>query len=82
MPIPVERELEVGLPFERCCFCRGRTPFWTKLDTRKPGEQVACCEGCANHASHEDVPAKAVWCRRERIAEANRPVMPRIEVGQ
>lgn len=53
---------------ERCCFCRAKTPHWTCLPKRKPGEQVACCERCARKAKPEDVPTKRDWCRREEIA--------------
>lgn len=54
--------------YENCCFCRKRTPFWTTLSDRTPGQQVACCESCAKRAHTQDVPIKEDWCRRERIA--------------
>lgn len=47
---------------EKCCFCRNLTSFWCKE------KDVACCERCARFAKLEDVPSKAEWCRRERIA--------------
>lgn len=53
---------------ERCCFCRVRTAFWTKLSDREPGQQVACCQACAAKAEVKDVPSKTDWCRRESIA--------------
>lgn len=49
---------------ERCCFCREHTRYWVvNMD-------VACCQRCARYADPDDVPAKAVWCQRERIATA------------
>lgn len=66
--IPIEKEPDIGPPLEACCFCRKRTKFWTMLASRTPGQQVACCEACAKEAKPEDVPAKSVWTRRERIA--------------
>jgi hypothetical protein len=45
---------------ERCCFCRERTNWWTR--------GVPCCRSCATHAQLCDVPNKATWLRRERIA--------------
>lgn len=57
--IEVKREPEQP---EQCCFCREPTPFWfTEND-------VACCQRCAKFANAKDVPTKAVWLRRERIA--------------
>lgn len=70
--IPVKAEPRssptVSFEQERCCFCRARTSFWTEMPDRKPGDQVACCEGCARQAFPADVPSKRVWCRREDIA--------------
>jgi len=74
--IKVHKEPDDEPPFERCCFCRKPTPFWTQLENRTPGQQVACCEACASRAHVQDVPTKAVWCRRERIAESPRVVDP------
>jgi hypothetical protein len=68
----------MGTLHERCCFCREPTRRWTNLPERKPGEQVACCESCAKEAKTEDVPAKEVWCRRERIAS---PTFLRMQRG-
>jgi len=66
--IAIEREPKDagGPPFERCCFCRAPSPFWTLLADRKPGAQVACCQDCA--ASHEasEVPTKRAWCDKEK----------------
>lgn len=48
---------------ERCWFCRRMTPFWaTNFD-------IAVCEQCAGRAYPDDLPNKAQWLRRERIAE-------------
>lgn len=68
MTIPIHQEPDIGSPHEKCCFCRTPTPYWTSLDTRKPGEQVACCQPCSKRGDEIDVPSKKVWCRRERIA--------------
>lgn len=51
---------------ENCCFCRKPTPFWYTPN------DVACCPACAEFADAQDVPTKAVWLRRERIAEGMR----------
>lgn len=67
MPVPIHKLNETP-PYERCCFCRSATDFWTLLLNRKPGEQVAICQHCANRANPEEVPSKSVWIRRERIA--------------
>ncbi len=66
--VPVQEERDPGPGVERCCFCRHKTKWWTALPDRKPGEQVACCVDCSSRALPEDVPAKSVWIRRERIA--------------
>lgn len=73
--IKIEREDESLFPHgsEKCCICRKVTPFWTKLEGRTPGQQVAICEKCAEHSEPEDIPTKTVWVRRERIAEYNPP---------
>lgn len=55
---------------ERCCFCRVRTPYWTALKDRKPGEQVACCLVCAKIHSPSSVPSKRKWCDSERALRA------------
>jgi len=54
---------------ERCCFCRKRTPFWTALADRTPGEQVACCETCAAAKSPAQVPTKKDWFDKEARLE-------------
>jgi hypothetical protein len=64
--IPVVRTQDRD--FDLCCFCRHRTGMWTDLPDREPGEQVACCDSCASRAEPEDVPTKAEWFRREKIA--------------
>ena len=52
---------------EPCCFCREPTSFWVRLPDMK--ESVACCEECGERAHPDDVPSKALWFRRERIAD-------------
>jgi len=76
--IEIEREPESlsVCGSEKCCICRKQTPFWTMLEDRTPGQQVAICEKCARHAEPSDIPTKAVWLRRERIAEHN-PHLPK-----
>lgn len=66
MTIPTRKEPDSEPPFERCCFCRERTTFWTDLSDRKPGEQVACCPGCACCREPSEVPTKAAWFEKER----------------
>ncbi len=57
---------------ERCCFCRRPTDYWYEA------KDVAVCRSCAPHAEGCDVPTKAVWMRREIIAEASsRPPRPK-----
>lgn len=68
MSIPLTRDPD-GPPYERCCFCRARTAYWTDLPDRDPGKQVACCPKCAKKATPKDVPSKKTWWRREVIAE-------------
>ena len=65
MTIPLEKEDDVEMPFERCCFCRKPTPWWTKLPRRTPGAQVACCQACSQERKHKDVPTKDEWCDKE-----------------
>ncbi len=76
MPIPIEDERDVGLkwghPYERCCFCRTPTPFWTAMKRRKPGAQVACCPDCAKTNFQKDVPTKKYWCDKETRLEPAR----------
>lgn len=66
MNIPLLREPAGMGGLERCCFCRKPTPMWTALKERTPGEQVACCEACAETQAPEEVPSKRVWCGIER----------------
>ena len=64
MPIPLEHENDPdarGL-YECCCFCWQPTPWWTEIAGRRPGEQVACCQGCAKTHRVKDVPSKRYWC--------------------
>lgn len=77
--IPIQHDGETGFSCERCCFCRTLTHYWSATDSRKPGEQVACCEHCASRADVEDLPTKRVWMRRERIA--HRPTYGEISRG-
>lgn len=74
--VKIEHENDSLIPCEKCCICRKVTPFWTKLEDRTPGQQVALCALCAEHAEAGDIPTKMVWLRRERIAEYN-PLVPR-----
>lgn len=55
--------------WERCCFCRARTPFWTAMAARTPGEQVACCETCAAVKAPAQVPTKKDWFDKEARLE-------------
>jgi hypothetical protein len=64
---------------ERCCFCRNPTAYWSALQDRKPEKQVALCPHCASRANPDDLPSKATWCRRERIAY--RPTLGDISRG-
>lgn len=63
MAIPIEREPKEFLfaPLECCCFCHQPTSFWTTLNSRGPGQQVACCPGCAGIFEPEVVPSKDEW---------------------
>ena len=76
MPIRLEREPkdQGGPPYERCCFCRKPTAFWTRIAARKPGQQVACCPDCAWSHKVKDVPTKRAWCDAEKLAESARRV--------
>lgn len=79
--IPIHREESAKcMPIERCCFCRDTTHFWTSLEDRAPGQQVACCHLCAIRANPEDVPSKQVWLRLERIA--HRPTIGELARGE
>jgi hypothetical protein len=50
------------MTWENCCFCMERTPMWTKLTDRSPGEQVACCSVCSALHTPDQVPTKRAWC--------------------
>ncbi len=62
MTIKLELERGPEPPYERCCFCRASTPYWIAV------LDVACCQPCARRAHITDVPTKAEWMQRERIA--------------
>lgn len=83
MPIPIHQEpddeLTRNTDQENCCFCRAPTPWWTSLPNRRGQLQVACCPSCAARGEPVDVPTKAVWFRRERIA--HRPSYSEIAMG-
>jgi len=66
--IPVENcpDPEDPTTLERCCFCRTRTSWWTKLPNRTGGQQVACCESCSKKHVPDAVPTKTEWCEKER----------------
>lgn len=66
MNISLTREPPDMGAMERCCFCRAPTDTWTALAERKPGEQVACCQACAETRAPEEVPSKRYWCGLER----------------
>lgn len=70
--IPIEREPPGmgGPPYERCALCRVPTPFWTKIASRTPGEQVACCKACSKKHVVAEVPTKDVWFANEDVEEA------------
>jgi hypothetical protein len=74
--IDVEHEegaIALADPIERCCFCRTPTRWWTKLPDRTPGQQVACCQGCADSQAPADVPTKDQWCDREQALRLRSP---------
>lgn len=62
VPIVHEPDNLAWVVAERCCFCHQPTRHWTNLPERSPGQQVACCEGCAGIFEPEVVPAKMEWC--------------------
>lgn len=76
MSIPIKRESGpfAGWPHERCCKCRACTPFWTALADRKPGEQVAICQACAEKHEPNEIPTKQAWFESERAIERARKV--------
>jgi len=61
--IPITREPDAAhlLDAEACCFCHQPTVYWTALPRRKPGQQVACCPGCADIFPANVVPTKDEW---------------------
>jgi hypothetical protein len=65
MSVPIQRQDDPEPPYERCFSCRTPTIFWTNLPDRKPGDQVACCPGCACDHKPSEVPTKAEWWQRE-----------------
>lgn len=66
--VPTEKEPGdlKGMDKEKCCMCRAKTDTWTKLSDRKPGEQVALCEKCAESFSPANIPTKQEWMKKER----------------
>lgn len=66
MSVPIKKEPDPRPPFERCCFCRIATTYWTDLPDRTPAQQVACCSGCACSHKSAEVPTKEAWCAKER----------------
>jgi hypothetical protein len=59
--IPTTSEMGPFGGLENCAICRGITVLWTDLPERAPGEQVACCKGCAKSKVPADVPTKRAW---------------------
>lgn len=35
------------------------------MKRRRPGNQVACCQECAQAHYQKDVPSKRAWCAKE-----------------
>jgi hypothetical protein len=66
IPIGQEPKPWDSLACERCCICRTKTRWWTKLPDRTPGGQVALCPGCAVTTTPESIPTKTAWCDKER----------------
>jgi len=54
---------DFGPPYERCCFCRQGTPYWSVK------QDVACCTGCAETHHEYEVPTKEEWWNKERHFE-------------
>jgi hypothetical protein len=65
--IRIEMEPQPERPFERCCFCRRPTPYWTLIAARAPGAQVACCPDCAKKHRVSEVPTKKAWFDSEKL---------------
>ncbi len=59
MSIPVTVQPDPDPPFERCCFCRVRSPTWFAE------KDVAVCVSCAETHDPSEVPTKAEWCAKE-----------------
>ena len=59
-----------GVAVERCCFCREKTRW------RFAPKDVAVCMQCADVAMIKDVPSKADWLRREKIASQKERIFP------
>lgn len=72
MAVPIEKQEDLEPPYERCCFCRNRTTFWTNLPDRTHGQQVACCPGCACSYKPKEVPTKDAWFEKEMALEPRR----------
>lgn len=78
MPIPVIQEpIDLGPPYEHCCFCGGDTKYWTNIKGRSDGCQVACCRTCAEKHRINEVPSKEQWMDEEGDKTRNqRPRYP------
>lgn len=77
MPISILPEPEPQPPFENCCFCRAPTKFWTELEDRTGGAQVACCRSCAEQHEPSEVPTKLDWFKKEKaLREAREGYTP------
>ena len=67
MSVPIKQEEGPSHLYERerCFSCRTPTIFWTDLPDRSPGQQVACCPGCACDVKPAEVPTKEQWFANE-----------------
>jgi hypothetical protein len=61
MSIPITHEPLFMFLLEACCFCHQPSAHWTDLPDRTPGQQVACCPGCADIFEPDVVPTKREW---------------------
>lgn len=67
MTVPIKPEPNPKPPYEHCFSCRTPTKFWTDLPDRTPGEQVACCPGCACDLKPNEVITKKAWFERDLL---------------
>jgi hypothetical protein len=66
--VRINKEPGAAPPFERCCFCRKPTVWWTTNTKGKvTGDSVACCDVCAPKHDRPDVPSKKEWMAKERL---------------